>query len=49
VHTKDLCWSVGMVYDRRGLSRVSIASPGVDGVFQMVSETTLVVSGACGG
>jgi hypothetical protein len=33
--TKDLCWSVGMVYDTRGLTGVSIASPRVDGVLQL--------------
>jgi hypothetical protein len=27
VYTKDLCWSVGMVYDPRGLSRVSTTGP----------------------
>jgi hypothetical protein len=27
VHTKDLCWSVGMIYDPRELSGVSTADP----------------------
>jgi hypothetical protein len=44
VHTKDLCWSVGTIYDPRELPRVSTASPRVDGVLQMVSKPTLVVS-----
>jgi hypothetical protein len=35
VRTKDLCWSVGMVYDPRGLPGVSTASPGVDGVLHI--------------
>ena len=48
VHTKDLCWSVGMIYDPRGLSGVSIVSSRVDRVLQMVSESTLVVSRTCG-
>jgi hypothetical protein len=26
VHTKDSCWSVGMIYDTRGLPRVSTTS-----------------------
>jgi hypothetical protein len=49
VCTKDLCWSVGMVYDPRGLSGVSIVGPGVDGVLQMVSEPTLTISRVCVG
>jgi hypothetical protein len=44
VRTKDLCWSMGMVYGPRGLPRVSTVSLGVNGVLQMVSELTLVVS-----
>jgi hypothetical protein len=32
VRTKDSCWSVGMIYDPRGLSRVSTVSPRVVGV-----------------
>jgi hypothetical protein len=36
VHTKDSYWFVGMVYDPRWLSGVSITGPGVDGVLQMV-------------
>jgi hypothetical protein len=34
VRTKVLCWSVMMIYDPRGLPRVSTAGPGVDGVLQ---------------
>jgi hypothetical protein len=37
---------VGLVYDPRELPRVMTARPGVDGVLQMVSELTLVVSRA---
>jgi hypothetical protein len=40
---------VGLVYDPRGLSGVTTARPGVAGVFQMVSESTLAVSQACTG
>jgi hypothetical protein len=32
VRTKDLCWSMGMIYDSRGLTGVSTAGPGVVGV-----------------
>jgi sorbitol-specific phosphotransferase system component IIA len=32
VHIEDLCWSMGMVYDSRGLARVSTVGPGVDRV-----------------
>jgi hypothetical protein len=46
VHTKDLCWSMGMIYDPRGLPGVSTAGLGVDGVLQMVLEPTLMVSQA---
>jgi hypothetical protein len=37
---------VGLVYDPRGLSGVTIVRPGMAGVLQMVSEPTLVVSRA---
>jgi hypothetical protein len=49
VHTKDPCWSVGTIYDPRELPGVSTAGPGVDGVLQVVSELTLMVSRACMG
>jgi hypothetical protein len=49
VRTKDLCWSVGIIYDPRELPGVSIAGPGVGGVLQVVLEPTLVVSRACVG
>jgi hypothetical protein len=49
VPKKDSCWSVGMVYDPRGLLGVSIIGPGVDEVLQLVSELTLAVSRACVG
>jgi hypothetical protein len=29
VHTKDSCWSVGMIYDPRELPGVSTAGPGI--------------------
>jgi hypothetical protein len=37
---------VRLVYDPRRLSGVTIVSPGVPGVLQMVSESTLTVSRA---
>jgi hypothetical protein len=49
VRMKDLCWSVGTIYDPRELRGVSTASLGVDGVLQVVSEPTLDVSRACVG
>jgi hypothetical protein len=39
VRTKDSCWSVGMVYGSRGLTGVSTAGLGVDGVLHKVSHT----------
>jgi hypothetical protein len=48
VRKKDSCWSVGMVYDPKGLPGVSNIDSGVDGVLQMVLEPTLTVSWACG-
>jgi hypothetical protein len=44
---KRLGWSVGLVYDPRGLPEVTTVRPGVAGVLQMVSEPTLTVSRAC--
>jgi hypothetical protein len=44
VRTKNLSWSVGMIYGPSVLPRVSTDGLGVDGVLQMVSETTLAVS-----
>jgi hypothetical protein len=46
VHRKDYGWSMGLVYDSKGLSGVTTARPGVAGVLQMVSEPTLAVSRA---
>jgi hypothetical protein len=40
VHTKDLCWYVGMVFDPRGLLGVSNACLGVDKVLHNALETT---------
>jgi hypothetical protein len=37
---------MGLVYDPRGLSGVTTVRPGVAGVLQMVSESTLMVSRA---
>jgi hypothetical protein len=34
VHTKDLCWSMGMICDPRGLPGVNTIGPGVDEVLQ---------------
>jgi hypothetical protein len=47
VHTKDLCWFIGIVYDLRGLSEVNTTGPRVTVVLQMVSESNLVFSRAC--
>jgi hypothetical protein len=49
VRTKDVCWSMEMVYDPRELPEVSIVGLGVDVVLQMISEPTLTVSRACVG
>jgi hypothetical protein len=49
VPTKDSCWSVGTIYNPRELPGVSTAGLGVDGVLQVVSEPTHVVSRACVG
>jgi hypothetical protein len=37
VRTKDLCWSVGTIYDPRELPGVSTAGLGLDGVLQAPS------------
>jgi hypothetical protein len=37
VRTKDSCWSMWMVYDRRGLSGLSTVDPRVDGVLHFPS------------
>jgi hypothetical protein len=49
VRTKDSCWYVGTTYDPRELLGVSTARLGLDGVLQVVSEPTLMVSHACVG
>jgi hypothetical protein len=46
VYRKDYGWSVGLVYNPRGLSGVTTVRPEVAGVLQMVSEPTLTVSRA---
>jgi hypothetical protein len=43
-----VCWPTGTIYDPR-IPRVSTVGPGVDGVLQVVSESTLVVSRVCVG
>jgi hypothetical protein len=43
---KDYGWSMGLVYDPKGLPGVTTARPGVAGVLQMVSELILAVSRA---
>jgi hypothetical protein len=48
VHTKDTCWSMGTIYDARGLPGVSTAGSVVDEVLQVVSKPTLTVSWVCG-
>jgi hypothetical protein len=40
VRTKDLCWSVGMIYGPRGLPGVSTVGLGVDGVLHVTFDTT---------
>jgi hypothetical protein len=47
VCTKDMCWSMGQYMIFRELAGVSIVGLGVDGVLQVVSESTLAVSRAC--
>jgi hypothetical protein len=49
VRTKDSCWSVGTISDPRELSGVSTLVQGLDGVLQVVSEPTFVVSWVCVG
>jgi hypothetical protein len=49
VRTKDSCWSMGMIYDPRGLPGVSTAGLGVVRVLKMVLEPTLAVSRTCVG
>jgi hypothetical protein len=43
---KDYGWSVGLVYDSKGLPGVTIVRLGVARVLQMILEPTLVVSRA---
>jgi hypothetical protein len=47
VRIKDLCCSLGTIYDTRELLEVSTAGSGVDRVLQVVLEPTLEVSRAC--
>jgi hypothetical protein len=49
VRTKDLCWSMGTIYDPSELPGVSTVGLGLDEVLQVVSEPTLAVSRACMG
>jgi hypothetical protein len=49
VRTKDSCWYVGMIYDPRGLSGVSITGPEVDGMLHRGSlHRVLLVFPMCG-
>jgi hypothetical protein len=43
VRTKDLCWSVRTIYDPRGLSGVSTASSGLNGVLHIDTTYTQVI------
>jgi hypothetical protein len=44
MYRKDYGWSVKLVYDHMELPGVTTVRPGVAGVLQMVSESTLTVS-----
>jgi hypothetical protein len=44
VRTKDLCWSIGMVYGPRGLLGLSITGSGVDEVLQRVQSLKVPIS-----
>jgi hypothetical protein len=44
VHIKDYGWSVGLVYDFKGLPKVTTARSRMAEVLQMVSELILMVS-----
>jgi hypothetical protein len=49
VHTKDSCWSVGMIYDPRELSGVSSAGPGIGrDVTSGIRENPCGFTGVCG-
>jgi hypothetical protein len=48
VHTKDLCWSVGMIYDPRELLGVSTTNLGVDKVLHSVrKQDAYLIHGQC--
>jgi hypothetical protein len=46
VHRKEYDWSVGLVYDIRGLPGVTTVRPRMAEMLQMISEPTLMVSRA---
>jgi hypothetical protein len=46
VHRKEYDWSVGLVYDTRGLPGVTTVRPRMAEILQMISEPTLMVSRA---
>jgi hypothetical protein len=46
VHRKEYDWSVGLVYDTRGLPGVTTVRPKMAEMLQMISEPTLMVSRA---
>jgi hypothetical protein len=49
VRTKDLCWSIGTIYDPRELTGVSTASPGIEQSVTSGIRADLEVSRACVG
>jgi hypothetical protein len=48
VHTKDVCCSMGTIYDPIKLLGVSTAGLGLDEVLQVVSKPILAVLRTCG-
>ena len=44
LRTKDLCWSVGMIYDPRGLTGVSTAGLGVDMVLHIYTTYKFMIT-----
>jgi hypothetical protein len=49
VHTKDLCWSVGTIYDPRELPGVSTTGPGIErGVASGIKANPQGFTGVCG-
>jgi hypothetical protein len=49
VRTKDLCWSMGSIYDSRNLPGVSITGPGIGwGVTSGIRADPRGFTGVCG-